>query len=55
MDTSSLFLKQPAAARFVTGGLPEAEALLGSPLPLLPPTEAGQAAVGQALRESGLN
>lgn len=40
MDTSSLFLKQPAAARFVTGGLPEAEALLGSPLPLLPPTEA---------------
>jgi class 3 adenylate cyclase len=39
LDTSSLFLKDPAAARFVTGGLPEAEALLGSPLPLLPPAE----------------
>lgn len=36
---SSLFHKDPALARFLSGGPPEAEALLGSPLPQLPPAE----------------
>ena len=39
--SASLFLKDPAFARFVAGGLAEVEALLGSPLPSLPPTRAG--------------
>lgn len=39
--SSELFLKPPAGARFVTGSQAEAEALLGSPLPTLPPA-AGQ-------------
>jgi class 3 adenylate cyclase len=39
MAHSSLYLKDPVASRFVAGGLPEAEALLGTPLPLLPPPE----------------
>lgn len=39
MAPSSLYLKNPAAARFVSGGLSEAEALLGSPLPRLPRPE----------------
>jgi len=34
-----LFLKEPSESRFVGGGLGEAESLLGSPLPLLPPPE----------------
>jgi class 3 adenylate cyclase len=36
MGSDSLFLKDPASSRFLSGGLPEAEALLGSPLPSLP-------------------
>ncbi len=39
MPAHSLYLKDPVASRFVAGGLPEAEALLGTPLPLLPPPE----------------
>jgi len=39
MSPQSLWVKDPAASRFVAGGLPEAEALFGSPLPLLPPPE----------------
>jgi class 3 adenylate cyclase len=39
---ASLYLKDPAVARFVAGGLAEAEGLLGSPLPLLPPPEVEQ-------------
>ncbi len=35
----SFFAGDPRTARFVAGGLPEAEALFGSPLPLLPPAE----------------
>ena len=34
-----LYFKDPAQSRFVAGGLPEAETLFGSPLPLLPPHE----------------
>jgi class 3 adenylate cyclase len=37
--TSSLFLKEAADSRFLGGGLAEAESLLGSPLPILPPPE----------------
>ena len=37
--SASLFLKDPAATRFLSGGLAEAEALFGLPLPLLPPAE----------------
>jgi class 3 adenylate cyclase len=37
--SASLFVKDPALARYVAGGLAEVEALLGSPLPDLPPTE----------------
>jgi class 3 adenylate cyclase len=33
------YYKDPAGSRFVAGGLAEAEALFGSPLPLLPPPE----------------
>jgi class 3 adenylate cyclase len=33
------YLKEPATTRFFAGGLSEAEALLGSPLPRLPPPE----------------
>jgi class 3 adenylate cyclase len=36
----SLYVKDPAASRFVAGGMAEAESLLGSPLPRLPPTDA---------------
>src|SRR5258708_7794422 len=36
MGSDSLFLKDPASSRFLSGGLPEAEALLGTPLPSLP-------------------
>lgn len=39
MGPGSLFLKDPSSARFVTGGLLEAESLLGAPLPSLPPPE----------------
>jgi class 3 adenylate cyclase len=39
MEAVSLYLKEPAASRFVAGGLAEAESLLGSPLPPLPPPE----------------
>jgi len=35
----SAYLKDPKASRFLSGGLAEAEVLLGSPLPLLPPPE----------------
>jgi hypothetical protein len=35
----ALFVGEPQTARFVAGGLPEAEALFGSPLPILPPPE----------------
>jgi class 3 adenylate cyclase len=37
--SASLFLKDPAAARYAAGGLAEAEELLGSPLPDLPAPE----------------
>lgn len=37
--SASLFIKDPAGARFLSGGLAEAEALFGLPLPLLPPGE----------------
>lgn len=39
MGPASLFLKDPTGSRFVAGGLVELEALLGAPLPLLPPPE----------------
>jgi class 3 adenylate cyclase len=39
MGPASLFLKDPSASRFVAGGLAELEALLGAPVPLLPPPE----------------
>ncbi len=38
-DAASFFEGDPRTSRFVAGGLPEAEALFGSPLPLLPPAE----------------
>jgi class 3 adenylate cyclase len=37
--SASLFLKDPASARFLSGGLAEAETLFGRPLPILPPGE----------------
>ncbi len=37
--STSLFLKDPAAARYAAGGLAEAEELFGSPLPDLPAPE----------------
>ena len=40
MGPESLYVKDPAASRFVAGGMAEAESLLGSPLPQLPPAEA---------------
>src|SRR6185295_7139018 len=39
MWSASLYQKDPAASRFVAGGLAEAEQLLGSPLPSLPPPD----------------
>ncbi len=39
MWSASLYQKDPAASRFVAGGLAEAEHLLGSPLPPLPPPD----------------
>jgi class 3 adenylate cyclase len=39
MGSASIFLKDPSASRFFTGGLAEVEALLGAPPPLLPPPE----------------
>jgi class 3 adenylate cyclase len=36
LSLPSLFVKEPAAARFVVGGVAEAESLLGAPLPPLP-------------------
>jgi len=39
MWSASLYQKDPAASRFVAGGLAEAEQLLGSPLPPLPPPD----------------
>ena len=39
MWSASLYLKDPAGSRFVAGGLAEAEQLLGSPLPPLPPPD----------------
>ena len=39
MRSAGLYLKDPGSSRFLGGGLAEAEALLGSPLPTLPPTE----------------
>jgi class 3 adenylate cyclase len=36
MGSESLFLKDPSTSRFLSGGLSEAESLLGSPLPSLP-------------------
>jgi class 3 adenylate cyclase len=36
---SSLYVIDPEASRFVGGGLPEVETLLGSPLPVLPPAQ----------------
>jgi class 3 adenylate cyclase len=42
---SALYVKDPATSRFIAGTLAEAESLLGSPLPVLPPPgqEAGRA------------
>lgn len=39
MGPISLYLKDPTGARFVGGGLAEAESLLGAPLPPVPPPE----------------
>jgi class 3 adenylate cyclase len=39
MRSAGLYLKDPNASRFLGGGLSEAESLLGTPLPPLPPTE----------------
>lgn len=39
MRSAGLYLKDPGSSRFLGGGLAEAESLLGSPLPTLPPTE----------------
>jgi class 3 adenylate cyclase len=36
MGSDSLFLKDPTSSRFLSGSLPEAESLLGTPLPSLP-------------------
>ncbi len=36
MGSASLFLKDPGTSRFLSGGLTEAESLLGTPLPSLP-------------------
>jgi class 3 adenylate cyclase len=40
LGPESLYVKDPASSRFVAGGMAEAESLLGSPLPRLPPAEA---------------
>jgi class 3 adenylate cyclase len=42
MGSPSLYLKDPISSRFVAGGMAETEALLGSPLPPLPPLERDQ-------------
>jgi class 3 adenylate cyclase len=39
MGPGSLFLKDPSASRFLSGGLVEVETLLGAPRPFLPPPE----------------
>jgi class 3 adenylate cyclase len=39
MGPASFFLKDPSGSRFVAGGLAELEALLGAPVPMLPPPE----------------
>src|SRR5687767_12668562 len=39
MRSAGLFLKDPNSSRFLGGGLSEAESLLGTPLPPLPPIE----------------
>jgi class 3 adenylate cyclase len=39
VGSAALYLKDPARSRFVGGGLPEAEYLFGTPLPLLPTPE----------------
>src|SRR5687768_14738249 len=39
MESASLFLKDPPKTRFLSGGLVEAELLLGGPLPALPQPE----------------
>ncbi|HET9314289.1 MAG TPA: hypothetical protein VFQ51_01825, partial [Vicinamibacteria bacterium] len=39
MGPISLYLKDPTGARFLGGGLAEAEGLLGAPLPPIPPPE----------------
>jgi hypothetical protein len=40
--SASLFLKDPASARYVAGGAAEVEELFGSPLPDLPVPEIDQ-------------
>lgn len=40
--SASLFTKDPAQSRFLSGGLAEAQLLFGSPLPVLPPGELQQ-------------
>ena len=40
--SASLYLKDPAAARFIAGGMSEVEGLFGSPLPDLPALERDQ-------------
>jgi class 3 adenylate cyclase len=37
--SSALYVKDPATSRFIAGTLAEAESLLGSPLPVLPPPD----------------
>src|SRR5687767_8270690 len=39
MPAAHLYVKPPTSSRFVGGGLAEAEELLGTPLPPLPPLE----------------
>jgi class 3 adenylate cyclase len=39
MGLASLYFKDPTTSRFVGGGLSEVEALLGTPLPQIPPPE----------------
>jgi class 3 adenylate cyclase len=39
MTSAPLYVKDPATSRFVAGGLPEAQSLLGNPLPPLPTPE----------------
>jgi class 3 adenylate cyclase len=46
----SLYVKDPAGSRFVAGGMAEAESLLGSPLPRLPPAEADDGSIYYGVR-----